>query len=213
MAGRCLRALLAVLLLAASALPPTARAQALAGTAAETTARELLNSERIERTFGSYGIEVLESSARLRVSSLYSGQGESRVCRTFAVVRYPEPVDPRIAAEHALILGGASIGSTFTGRGWAVVKTHSYFGEINASARLKKLMGGIDELRLAVDVYALDVVKSGVRLRYATIAEVHHPDYLRLADLVRIYGKGEKLPTRPDEATQRLLDLVADRSR
>src|SRR5262245_42966767 len=40
--------------------------------AAVPAAPELLNSERIEQKFGSYGIAVLRSDERLRVANLYS---------------------------------------------------------------------------------------------------------------------------------------------
>ena len=49
-------------------------------------------------------------------------------------------------------------------------------------------MGGIEQSRLAVHVYSLRVSRGGVDIDYASIVEVHHPDYLELADLVEIYG-------------------------
>ena len=45
---------------------------------AQAPARELLNSERIAAAFGSYGVEVLEQDDTVRVSNLYSGEGEER---------------------------------------------------------------------------------------------------------------------------------------
>jgi hypothetical protein len=204
------RTLFAVLALACGAahLPP-AFAQPGAATAAESS-RELLNSERIERAFGSYGIEVIESDARVRVSNLYSEeQGGTRVCRTFAVVLYPAAVDPAFALEHAAIVAGRSIGATFAESGWTVVKTHRYFGEIDSTPRLARLMGGADEQRLAVHVYEFEIVKGGRRFAYATIAEAHHPDYLRLENVREIYGAGLELAAVPDDETQRLLELVA----
>jgi hypothetical protein len=177
--------LLAVLSLAA-ALGAAAQAQ----TDGE---REPLNSERIEARFGSYGIEVLASDERLRVSNLFSTHDGERVTRTFAVVRYPTRVDPAFAAEHAAVLAGGSIGATFVAGGWDVVKTHRYFGEVESTARLRGLMA-TDAARLAVHVYELDIVKDeeGRRRRftYATISEVHHPEYLRLDDVVEIYAPG-----------------------
>ena len=38
----------------------------------EEPARPLLNSERIKQKFGSYGINILDANAELRVSNLYS---------------------------------------------------------------------------------------------------------------------------------------------
>jgi hypothetical protein len=61
-------------------------------------------------------------------------------------------------------------------------------------------------------VYELEVVKDGVRLDYATIAEIHHPDYLGLADIQAVYGAGVPLPTEPDEATRGMLELSLARA-
>jgi hypothetical protein len=186
-----------------------ARAQAaLTAPAADASTRELLNSERIERTFGSYGIEVLKSDATIRVSNLYSLEHGQRICRTFAVVRYPAVVDPEFAAEHAAIVAGRSIGTTFAARGWTVVKTHRYFGEVDATPRLAALMGGVTEPRLAVHVYDLEILKDGARFHYAALAEVHHPDYLDVAEVRAIYGAQVVLPGEPDAAVQRLLERV-----
>lgn len=182
-------------------------ASALAVCAQVPLGRELLNSERIAQKFGSYGIEVLSSDGELRVSRLYSSHGAQQVCRTFAVVAYPEVVDPRFAEVHAAILAGGSIGSTFTAAGWRVDKAHLYFGELTSSPRLVSLMGGIGPSELAVHVYALSVVKDGVSLDYASIVEVHHPDYLRLEDLEVIYGP---ITGRTDERVGRLLEQAAE---
>jgi Putative metallopeptidase len=152
-------------------------------------ARETLNSERIEQAFGSYGVEVLAAEPTVRVSNLYSGSGAERVCRTFAVVRFPSVVDPRLAGAHARILGGESIGAAFVADGWTVRKTHRYFGELPATARVAKLMGGIAPgTPLAVDIYVLDVSRGEDSIEYASIAELHHPDYLALRDLRALYG-------------------------
>jgi hypothetical protein len=173
------------------------------------TGRDLLNSERIEAKFGSYGIEVLESDDHLRVSSLFSLEDGHRVCRTFAVVRYPDAVDARLGVEHEMIVAGGSIGATFAARGWTVLKRHRYFGEISSAPRVASLMQRTPAERLAVHVYVLDVARNGERFEYAWIAEVHHPDYLDVDALHAIYGSSNDPPTEPDSATQDLLELVA----
>jgi hypothetical protein len=150
--------------------------------------RELLNSERIAQRFGSYGITVLESDAGVRVSNLYSGEEGGRICRTFAVVRYPESIDPAFAAEHGEIARGGSIGAVFAAHGWQVGKTNLRFFEIEASARVAALMHVAAGTTLAAHAYVLDVSKAGRALEYALLVEIHHPDYLRLADLRAIYG-------------------------
>lgn len=157
----------------------------------EVADRELLNSERIESRFGSYGVEVLESGPRLRVSNLFSGSGRTRVCRTFAVVRYPAEIDPRLARAHQTILDGGSIGAVLAARGWRVDKTHLHYGELDSTPRSRQLMGGLARGPLAVHVYVLTAVRDDVRIPYATLAEVHHPEYLRLEDLPALYGEPE----------------------
>jgi hypothetical protein len=166
--------------------------------------RELLNSERIEQEFGSYGIEVLESGAEIRVSNLYSLDEGKRTCRTFAVVRYPQVVDRAFAAEHAEILQGGSIGAVFARRGWQVRKSHLYFGELAASARLAELMDIEEGTPLAEHLYVLDVGKDGRALEYAALAEIHHPAYLRADELPAIYG-----PAAPGERAALVAPLRA----
>ena len=149
------------------------------------------NSERIRAKFGSYGIEVLENSSKLRVSSLYSTHDGVNVNRTFAVVAYPEAVEPAFRAEHEAIINGESIGIVFKQHGWLIRKDHQYFGEIDTPAARFGLAGAgrPDTIRAAIHVYALSVKKREHELRYATIAEIHHPDYLRPEDLAWIYGE------------------------
>lgn len=182
-------------------------AQPAATADAQVPARELLNSERIEQRFGSYGVEVLESGPRLRVSNLYSLSGERRISRTFAVVRYPAEVDPRLAREHRLILDGGSIGAVLDASGWRVEKTHLHFGEIDSTGRSARLMGMTASAKLAVHVYALDAANETARIPYALLAEVHHPHYLELHDLWAIYGDPDT--NRDPGAVADLLALVA----
>jgi hypothetical protein len=166
-------------------------AAAIAGTLAATGqpgGRELLNSERIAARFGSYGLEVLDSSAGARVSNLYSSEAEGRVCRTFAIVRYPNDIAPELAAPHAAILAGGSMGATLLAAGWQVRKRHLYFGEVAATATVAALMHVAPGTPLAEHAYVLDVEKDGRVLPYAALVEIHHPDYLGESDLTAIYG-------------------------
>lgn len=170
-----------------------------------TSDRELLNSERIEQMFGSYDLEVLASTPTLRVSRLFSTHDDRQICRTFAVVAYPSEIDSAIAAEHTSILDGGSIGATFAAGGWRVSKEHHYFGEIPGTTKTQALMGGIPPGQLAVHVYAFGVSRDGVAIRYASIVEVHHPDYLTLADLTGIYGS---VSAPADDSVRALLELT-----
>lgn len=161
---------------------------AVLSAAAQPSSRELLNSERIAQTFGSYGVEVLTSGARTRITNLYSADAGAKTCRTFAVVRFPAVIDAAVATEHATITNGGSIGAVFAANGWRVLKTHLAFRELEATPRLASLMHVAVGTRLAEQAYVLDVTRDGKTVEYAALVEIHHPDYLRRADLERIYG-------------------------
>jgi hypothetical protein len=152
----------------------------------------LLNSERIEQTYGSYGVEVLRNETLRRESSLYSGAGDTKTTRTYAVVGFQ--VEPRsaYAQEHTLIEAGGSIGATFRRAGWAIDKRHLFIGELempDTYATIGELMRIDLPKSLATHVYLLIVTKDKRSFTYATISEIHHPDYLSAADLNAIYGE------------------------
>ncbi|HVS24207.1 MAG TPA: hypothetical protein VMU03_10825 [Gammaproteobacteria bacterium] len=187
---------LVLVLAAAAALRVADGAAQAVGTAprssgAAESARQLLNSERIAQRFGSYGIEVLASDPRVRVSNLYSEEGGTRTCRTFAVVLYPTGVDPAIAAEHEEIARGGSIGAVFAAHGWQVVKTNLRYLTVDASQRVAGLMRIAPGTRLAAHAYELEVARAGRSVPYALLLEIHHSDYQRLDDLRSIYGEAD----------------------
>jgi hypothetical protein len=97
--------------------PPSVLAAILSACATESVN---LNSERIEQRFGSYGIEVLASEAGLRRSSLFSYDGDTATCRTYAIVQFVEQLDERYNEAHSRVMAGGSIGSTFREDGWHV---------------------------------------------------------------------------------------------
>ena len=156
------------------------------------TQSKWLNSERIERTFGSYGVDVIQSSASRRVSSLYSVHGDNKITRTLAVVKFAERTRSPFAAEHKRVLSGQSLGAVFKSAGWQIEKHNIYVGEFEIPARY----GLVAELMqidlpefLATHVYVFVISKNRRSYNYATIVEIHHPDYLSAADLQRIYGE------------------------
>jgi hypothetical protein len=150
-----------------------------------------LNSERIEQTFGSYGIDVIYAEDDMRISNLYSLHGGAKVMRTLAIVELPSSIDDAIAAEHQAILDGGSIGAVFTDAGWEVVKTgHSYFSTGLPPAVLEA-MGITENTRFAAHYYQLALAKRRRTIDYALIIEIHHPDYLGEAALEAIYGPEE----------------------
>lgn len=168
-----------------------AQASGAAASRVESSGRQLLNSERIAVRFGNYGIEVLASDPRERVSNLYSEANGVRTCRTFAVVRYPDAIDAAVAAEHDEILRGGSIGAVFAAHGWQVQKTNLRYFEVGAPSRVASLMHVAAGTPLAAHAYELDVVKDGRKLEYALLVEIHHPDYLKRDDLPAIYGAAD----------------------
>ncbi len=152
----------------------------------------LLNSERIERQFGSYGIEVLHSDASLRLSDLFSEDRQTveRTTRTIALVEYPTVVAPSFAAAHRVILAGGSIGATLQADGWRVDKRHRYFGATEASAAIAASMNVRVPVLLAAHAYDLTITRGDERHHYATILEIHHPGYLTPSAVVEIYAPG-----------------------
>ena len=161
----------------------------------------LLNSERIEQRFGSYGIEVIAQDEATRVSDLYSGEGAERVTRTFAVVSYPTSIDDAFADEHEAIVAGGSIGSTFRDAGWTIDKRDVYVGSVDGAdvPVLAFDSMGIEQQDLALHLYRFDVVRDGETFEYATIAEFHHPDYLTVGEVTSIFGEGEVEQLDPEE--------------
>jgi hypothetical protein len=168
-------------------LAPAVLAAALSACATETV---LLNSERIERQFGSYGIDVLASEAGLRRSSLYSLEGNERICRTYAIVSFKEDLDSSYGPEHSKVLAGNSLGEVFKANGWSMHKQTLHIGsfEIDRSAsEITQLMRFTADQTLALHVYQLLLAKDEQIFEYATIVEAHHPEYLTRSDLLNIY--------------------------
>lgn len=156
----------------------------------EVTSKPLLNSERIEARFGSYGIDVLRPGPDFRVSNLYSVHAYQKITRTLAVVRYPRFISEMFADQHREILIGGSIGAVFKDAGWDVDKRSLYFGVLPVSeeyASLYRRFGKVSPADMAVYVYELFVEKDGHRFRYAMIAEVYNPEYLNMDDLEALY--------------------------
>ena len=178
-----------------------------------TLSPKLLNSERIEKKFGGYGIDVLYNSAKLRVSNLYDGK---KITRTLAVVDYPETIDSSFIKEHEAIVQGGSIGNVFKTHGWTIDKKNIYLGELAPSSdynKLYALMGNIPPAKLSVWIYVFTIRKDGKVFPYATISEIYHPDYLSLANLkcinknADLYLDQTKAVTRELKKVKKLLPL------
>ncbi len=190
-------------------LAPAVLAAALSACATETV---LLNSERIEQRFGSYGIDVLASEAGLRRSSLYSAEDGIKVCRTYAVVRFTDEPDTSINTEHAKVLAGNSLGAVFKANGWNIHKQTLHIGTIIVDdGDVLELMSLDGPQSLALHVYQLLLARGNRIFEYATIVEVHHPDYLAVPELLTIYSYDESESLR-SESLRELKKLVTGTS-
>lgn len=150
-----------------------------------------LNSERIEQQFGSYGVEILESSASHRVTNLYSLEGDRKVCRTLALVLFNEPMNTAVKAEHQKITAGGSIGAVFKANDWTIGKVNLFLGDIDVAADaslVNELMGISVPNKLAMHIYRFKLQKGQTLVEYATIVEIHHPQYLSSRRLDRLYA-------------------------
>jgi hypothetical protein len=155
-----------------------------------TSERQLLNSERIELRFGSYGVSVLRSDDQQRVSNLYSEEIDGDICRTYAIVDFVLPLDSRLAAEHSAIIAGGSIGEVFRQAGWQTDKYTLSIAETDAteySGQIAALMKVGPTVPLALHRYRFDAVRGELHIPYAVITEIHHPDYLTVRQLHDIY--------------------------
>jgi len=168
-------------------LAPAVLAAALSACATETV---LLNSERIENRFGSYGIDVLASEASLRRSSLYSVEEGRKTCRTYAIVRFVDNPDSSFGAEHAEVLAGNSLGEVFKQNGWHIQKQTVHIGSLQlpVDTPVSGLMHLEQQTTLALHVYQLLLARADQVFEYAMIIEVHHPEYLSENDLLEIYS-------------------------
>ncbi len=152
---------------------------------------ELLNSERIQQRFGSYGVEVLQQDDGMRRSNLYSVENGVSVCRTYAVVEFIEPVDPALAATHKAVVGGQSIGTSFRAAGWQIGKETIHVGSMRLPGpqhAIARLMHLDDAASLGVHAYRLILHKGSQTVHYATIIESHHPLYLSETELSQLYA-------------------------
>ena len=176
-------------------LPRSVVAAALDACAHES---ERLNSERIAERFGSYGIEVLSSEPGLRRSNLYSSDGGGRTCRTYAVVRFVDEPDAVIDAEHAQILAGQSIGAIFKASGWTIVKETQHIG----TAALEDAAHPVAALMRLESSHRVLLEKRQQAIDYATLIEMHHPDYLRCVDLLELFSVDARTSLLPQQVEE-----------
>lgn len=159
--------------------------------------RPLLNSERIQACFGSYGVEVLCQDGGLRVSNLFSIEpGGTRSTRTLAVVRFAETIPPQLEDAYQQIQAGSSLGSTLQRAGWFVSKELEWLAEAEIPSELRAMTRDQVEIAgwgdwIAVSSYRLSASKAGEQYWFATITELYDPRYLDLGDLELLSDAGK----------------------
>ena len=95
-----------------------------------------------------------------------------------------------IGEEHAQILAGSSIGATFKDNGWSIYKETRFVGELPVPAKadeVLELMAVGEAEVLAMHVYRLLLKKDEQIIDYATIIELHHPEYLVRKQVTNLY--------------------------
>ncbi|MEL7539049.1 MAG: hypothetical protein AAFX44_13090 [Pseudomonadota bacterium] len=143
-----------------------------------------MNSERIFKRYGSYGVDVRFQGANLRISELYSGASSARRTRTVAIVEFIGGAE--IPALDAQIRAGRSIGATLTAAGWRVRKTTRWLGALPAhpnTSRVRHTLCTPLPAPVAAHQYLLSATQAGRSVDYALITEIHDGDYLTLADI------------------------------
>jgi len=131
-------------------------------------------------------------------------------CRTYAVVQFADADIAEIEQAHQDVLAGQSIGTTFKDSGWNIRKDTLHIGKLPMTdsqyqiGQLMRLDQGID---LAVHIYRMTLEKSDLSIQYATIVEIHHPDYMTEAALLELYAVDAGQQISSSDLT-RLLSLV-----
>ena len=96
------------------------------------------------------------------------------------------------ASEHEKILSGASIGSTFRDAGWDIRKQQLFIGELEVPATYGKLAEMMEialPQTLATHQYLFIISRDETSFNYATITEIHHPEFLTVIGLKELYGE------------------------
>lgn len=174
----------------------------------------MLNSERIQYRFGSYGVEPLNACADIfpenRISNLYSLQAQQKVMRTLAIVEFAHPMPAALLSVHQQIQAGASIGSTLQKNGWTINKQPIYFGEIPLSRSIRNSMQDEGHDNAALFMYTLNVKEPSKpqTLLYCTITEIYSPQFLTLPWLKAIYPDSFMRFNQPDTSFQVKFDEI-----
>ena len=175
---------------------------------ADTIPSSILNSERIQMKFGSYGLDILYSDHDTRVSYLYSfdsSNHKKKIYQTFAIVKFHESEIDQETQKR--IDNGASIGATLKEKGWSINKINLDVTRIDSdeyplfeTPETSESLGS-----LAAHFYKLEIKKEDKLFDYAEILEIHNPDYLNYNELIKIFPL-----TNSDASHKRLKSILED---
>ena len=173
---------------------------------ADTIPSSILNSERIQMKFGSYGLDILYSDHDIRVSYLYSldsSNHKKKIYQTFAIVKFNESKIDQETQKR--IDNGASIGATLKESGWSINKINLDIARINSGEYPLFKTSEISESLpiLAAHFYKLEITKEDKSFDYAEILEIHNSDYLNYDELIKIFPL-----TNSDESHKRLKSVL-----
>lgn len=166
----------------------------------------LLNGERIEKKFGSYGVQVLTQDELfgLRLSNLYSLKGQDKIMRTLALVKFTDTMAQELTDVHRQILDGAPIGATLKKAGFDITKKLLFEGEVGAMPAVINTMMHVNAHMFPAVIYELMAAKDGKQFDYCTITEIYSPDYVTMCelDLINI----ENAPPLAQDAEKKLIE-------
>jgi hypothetical protein len=155
---------------------------------AEFLSPQTLNSERIRMKFGTYGVKVLYADSLCRISSLFSIESGEPLTRTLAVTSFRVDIDSLLWPLHQKIIAGGSIGEVFKAAGWTVEKSAHVIGSTDSIFTAQFFPWQDTELLYGCyHLYQFWGRKETLRLPYAEILELHHPDFLTLEELRKIF--------------------------
>lgn len=179
---------------------------------AHVTEPEFLNSQKIEARYGSYHVDMLSSDGMTRQSALSSDSDTGRVCRTFALTRFTDEAVEKTPITHQQIAEGASIGATLQRDGWSVLKATIHVGSLTIPDPAHPVLGLMQLAKpetLAMHIYKLAIQKEAAAFDYATIIEIHHPDYLDEDDVRALFPVDRKLSAKPPQVDE-LISIILE---
>lgn len=162
-------------------------------TSVVSTIKPMLNSDRIEYFFGSYGVARLQPDSnklkKTRIANLYSTHDNQKIMRTLAIVDFVEPMLEPLALAHQKIQNGESIGIALRNDNWSIIKEPIYFGEATLKPNVLQLMFEKNNTKGAIYIYKLSVKNNTHTnpIGYCNIIEIYSPQYLTSVWLKEIY--------------------------